>query len=557
MSTLLSVLPQPSRHSDEDSYTYKPAQPPSQQITVRSSVIRPYGARKGWVPRTQEDYGDGGAYPEIHVAQYPLDMGRKDATSEKTLPVQLDAEGRIKFDSVVNPSGNYKKVHSRFEDMAITKVEESDLNKPDDDEIADITAKTKSALEKVVNGKITGQKATNVSDSAFGTGPQYIKYTPSQKISGIDQRIVRLTEMPLDPLEPPKFKLKKVPKGPPSPPVPVMHSPPKKITAKDQQDWKIPPCISNWKNNKGYTIPLDKRLAADGRGLQENVINDNFAKLSEALYIAERNAREEVAKRSQVDKMLKLKEKEKKEEMLRKLAQEARVQRAATQITSTEDDTEEESRRERDKIRDERRRERERDLRMSRNKSAATRNADRDVSERIALGQAMPTQSSETMYDQRLFNQTQGMDSGFGAEDDYNVYSKALFTASAADPNILYRPKKGDGDNYGSEADLQKLQDTTKFRPDKDFSGIDRTKAPQPRSGPLEFEKDGEDPFGLDEFLSQAKSGTGKPLDKIGTSGHMNVSSASIEGATSGGSKRGRIDFEAPTHESNTKKKRQ
>jgi len=38
----------------------------------------------------------------------------------------------------------------------------------------------------------------------------------------------------------------------------------------DQQAWKIPPCISNWKNVGGYTIPLDKRLAADGRGLQVN-----------------------------------------------------------------------------------------------------------------------------------------------------------------------------------------------------------------------------------------------------------------------------------------------
>jgi len=47
-------------------------------------------------------------------------------------------------------------------------------------------------------------------------------------------------------------------------------------------DWKIPPCISNWKNIKGYTIPLDKRLAADGRNLQEVQISDNFAKLSEA-----------------------------------------------------------------------------------------------------------------------------------------------------------------------------------------------------------------------------------------------------------------------------------
>ena len=70
-------------------------------------------------------------------------------------------------------------------------------------------------------------------------------------------------------MEPPKFRHKKVPRGAGSPPVPVMHSPPRAITAQEQADWKIPPCISNWKNPKGYTIPLDKRLAADGRGLQE------------------------------------------------------------------------------------------------------------------------------------------------------------------------------------------------------------------------------------------------------------------------------------------------
>jgi len=52
-------------------------------------------------------------------------------------------------------------------------------------------------------------------------------------------------------------------------------------------------------------------LAADGRGLQEHVINDNFAKISESLYIAERVAREEVSKRSEIEKRLALKEKEK------------------------------------------------------------------------------------------------------------------------------------------------------------------------------------------------------------------------------------------------------
>lgn len=54
----------------------------------------------------------------------------------------------------------------------------------------------------------------------------------------------------MDPLEPPKFRHVKVPRGPGSPPVPVLHSPPRPLTVKDQQDWKIPPSISNWKNPK-------------------------------------------------------------------------------------------------------------------------------------------------------------------------------------------------------------------------------------------------------------------------------------------------------------------
>src|ERR1700712_5804493 len=84
-----------------------------------------------------------------------------------------------------------------------------------------------------------------------------------------NDRIMKIVERQQDPLEPPRFKHKKIPRGPPSPPPPVLRSPPRKATASEQKEWMIPPCISNWKNNKGFTIPLDKRLAADGRGLQD------------------------------------------------------------------------------------------------------------------------------------------------------------------------------------------------------------------------------------------------------------------------------------------------
>lgn len=79
---------------------------------------------------------------------------------------------------------------------------------------------------------------------------------------------------------------------------------------------------------QGYTIPLDKRLAADGRGMQSVHINENFAKLAEALYIADRKAREAVEVRAQIEKKMAQKEKEKREEGLRMLAQKARDERA-------------------------------------------------------------------------------------------------------------------------------------------------------------------------------------------------------------------------------------
>jgi hypothetical protein len=79
---------------------------------------------------------------------------------------------------------------------------------------------------------------------------------------------------------------------------------------------------------KGYTIPLDKRLAADGRGLQTVHINENFSKLAEALYIADRKAREAIEMRAKMEKTLAEKEKAKKEDDLKQLASQIREQRS-------------------------------------------------------------------------------------------------------------------------------------------------------------------------------------------------------------------------------------
>ena len=149
------------------------------------------------------------------------------------------------------------------------------MDRPSEEDIQSTADRTREALEKLVNGKIKSSQPKNVPDAVGKTS--FIRYTPTQQGNGeggLKQRIIKMTEVVEDPLEPPRFKHKKIPRGPPSPPPPVLRSPPRKASAQEQKEWMIPPCISNWKNNKGFTIPLDKRLAADGRGLQD--VSTNF-----------------------------------------------------------------------------------------------------------------------------------------------------------------------------------------------------------------------------------------------------------------------------------------
>jgi len=68
-------------------------------------------------------------------------------------------------------------------------------------------------------------------------------------------------------------------------------------------------------------------LAADGRGLQETYISDGFAKLSQALLQADKQAHEEVRLRGLVQKKLEEKRNQEHEENLKRIAQQAREER--------------------------------------------------------------------------------------------------------------------------------------------------------------------------------------------------------------------------------------
>ncbi|KAG2496494.1 hypothetical protein HYH03_005319 [Edaphochlamys debaryana] len=619
---------------------------PASQAIVAAGFKEPprYLRRQGWVPRRVEDFGDGGAFPEIHVAQYPLDMGKGSGKGNQQLAVSLDNEGKIQYDAVVKQGSNRDRVVHSDHGALVPKVDrlsKEALARPDDEEIEKTVRETQAALERVVQGKLSSTNPSALPNQPGGS--TLIKYTPAQQgqqfASGAGQRIIKMQDMPVDPLEPPKFRHVKVPRGPGSPPVPVLHSPPRPLSVKDQQDWKIPPSISNWKNPKGYTIPLDKRLAADGRGLQQTQINDKFASLSEALFTAEAKAREAITMRASIQKELALKEKGKREAELRQLAMAARMERqgpagaagagampppppvgaagradgslpgpppgppprgASGRATAADafddfdepprggagrdagrdydrgdrgdrerdyerdrgdrdrgdrdrgydrdgdrdraggderyqESTEErEERRRRDEIREERRRERERERRLEANnqtgakKSKITRDRERDVSEKVALGMANVGGGGEVQYDQRLFNQEAGMQSGFGADDSYNMYDKPLFADRGSHLFKASRAQADDDEGPGEAGPR-----TDRFKPDKGFQGAEGGPAARGGGGGgrLEFERkaaEEADPFGLDQFLSEVKGGGrdrdrggGRKLEELGRRGGM------------------------------------
>lgn len=502
-----------------------------------------YGQRASWRPRSAEDFGDGGAFPEVPVAQYPLDMGRKGTTSSSNaLAIQVNGEGKVKYDAIARRGHDEKRIiHASFKDLIPLRQRadagDLSLERPSEEEVQATKERTQLALQTLSQGMLAAQKPKNVQ----GTNRRdatFVRYTPADQMgdrSEKQDRIIKIMQRQQDPMEPPKHKHKKIPRGPPSPPPPVMHSPPRKLTAEDQEAWKIPPPVSNWKNPKGYTIALDKRLAADGRGLQDVTINDKFAQFAEGLNMAERHSREEVQQRAKMQQRLAEKEKERREEELRMMAQKAREERTQvsrrdsqsgrspsakrsrsgsdssyTSESGSERGDDNHDRQERERARAERRQAAQREMRQKnmgheRRLQMMARDQNRDISEKVALGLAKPTQSKEAMYDSRLFNQSSGFASGFNEDQ---AYDKPLFAERDA-LNSIYRPSVNDDEEDGGET-LDQIQNTKRFdtlgkAPKEGFRG---TETAERREGPVQFERDrGDDPFGVEAMINEAKGG--------------------------------------------------
>ncbi|KAL7068492.1 SKIP/SNW domain-containing protein [Cryptosporidium serpentis] len=360
--------------------------------------------------------------------------------------------------------------------------------KPQEDARLDLYTRTKGAIDENLSNKKIGPLSKNSSENR---APQYVRYISNPDTVGYNpkcpERIIKMVEKPVDPLELPRFRHRTTGGVKSDAMVPILRLPSKKLTKEEIEQWKIPPSISNWKNPKGYTIPLDKRVQVDSRNLIDISVNDRFAALSESLYIAEQNSREQIKLRNELLKQRRIREEAEREEKLRELAEASRMERS--QLLRSADNPDARSNAVLEDVEVEHRREIERELRLERagKRNKMLRDEDRDISERVALGQAQPTYS-EVQYDTRLYNQSSGLDSGFEHET-INVYDKPLFVNSDKSRGLYRFEENRVEENIGERIHVPS------FSGSKDIA--------KTRTKPVEFERDNDDPFGLDNLIDK------------------------------------------------------
>ena len=127
------------------------------------------------------------------------------------------------------------------------------------------------------------------------------------------------------------------------------------------------------------------------------------------------------------------------------------------------------------------------------NRTKTERDNDRDISEKIALGQAQPTASRDALFDQRLFNQTSGLAAGFGDEDDYNHFDKPLFTdrtSASIYKNVNRETGQGNlAAQLSDDGEVDEVKEVLRQKPERSFEGTLSKDSKSQRSKPVEFEK--------------------------------------------------------------------
>lgn len=325
-----------------------------------------------------------------------------------------------------------------------------ELPNPSTSEIEETYERTKKVFDNILAKSLKSESTVAKSSAQVNDEAYELKYETLQASGAVRSRSLKIVQHAQDPLQPSQVKAGKVVAPPVEEPLaPILHKTDSagaasKVTREEREKWNIPAAISSWKNPKGYTISLEKRLEMDARFSKENAgsqkVNEGFAKLSDALDVADREARREMRIRAENKRRLADEEMQEKEQKLRLLAQKAREERERQKWNSASSrkrliEHEDDPAGKRELVRKAKNLELEKDIRKSKMSTAdrlreLAYSQGRDISEKVILGAAKATDSAEGRYDSRLFSK--GANTNARRNED-QLYDRPLFEQQARD----------------------------------------------------------------------------------------------------------------------------
>ena len=403
------------------------------------------------------------------------------------------------------------------------------LKKPSEEATLQNIYNTKKALEKLSNHRIKTYQSfktnslTSESNKNNNLCYKYINYqfdsNNNNPNSKPNSHLIKLVALPVDPLSNLKYRHHKIPLSNTNEKnfVPVLQSPPTPLSLEEQKKWKIPPCVNMSNNPKGLVIPLDIRLANDGRNLREYKANKNFAKFADILALTEKNVRKEIEDRNKIAQSIQIAAAMKKEQELKEAAKQARMERNSlnnytisnksynnnsnmiysldtSDILSYKKEeknflknkrersiNEEEIKeiKERNELREIRKKEIEYERRIEIMKKYEKEG--RDVNDKVLLGQNNII-NNNNVIDSRLYEVEGGIENPFDYEEDCEVYDKPLFNGKNKISNIYKNFNSSGGEN--SKKLMGKILSQKGKLFNSDLDAINSRK-----EGPVQFEK--------------------------------------------------------------------
>lgn len=252
----------------------------------------------------------------------------------------FNPDGSINYPrTLAAASGGTVGVQASYEDTIPLKVRYPQLkhhfpsytleNCPNDS-LRKCVEETKQVISQLIT-KVTGGEEPEKDKTLHGYS--------SSTFNNNESKTIEISNLKEDPMLPPRFKLRNNRQEQAAPPPPVLKAvSTEKITKEIKSKWHIPSAVSNWKNNQGFTISLDKRVnaASGGAAAPEADFNfEKFSQLSQALETADADARKQLEEKHEIRRSMATREREQKENDLRLMLENARAHKRRAENDDT------------------------------------------------------------------------------------------------------------------------------------------------------------------------------------------------------------------------------